>query len=163
MLLFSCSVVSDSLQPHGWQHTRLPCPSLSPWACSNSCPLSQWWHLITSSSVTPLLFLPSIFPSIRVISNDLTLCIRRPKYWSFNFSISPSNEYSGFPLGLTDFISLPPKGLSRVFSSTTVRKHQLFCVQPSLWFDSHICAYDYWKNHSLDYMDLCQQSDVSAF
>ena len=86
----------------------------------------------------PLLLLPSIFPSIRVFSNRSALCIRWPKDWSFSFSISPSNEYSGLiPLGLTGFISFVSKGLSRVFSSTTVQKHQ-FGAQLSLWSNSHI-------------------------
>ena len=82
----------------------------------------------------PLLLLPSIFPSIRVFSNGSVLCIRWPKYWSFSFSVSPSNEYSGliFPLGLTGWISLQSKGLSRVFSNTTVQKHQFFSTQLSL-------------------------------
>ena len=91
-LLFSHSVVSDPLWPHGLQHARLPCPSLSPRACSNSCSLSHSCHPTISSSVT--LFSSSIFPSIRVFSNELTLCIRWPEYWSFSFSISPSSEYS---------------------------------------------------------------------
>ena len=87
----------------------------------------------------PLLLLPSIFPSIGVFSNESALPIRWPKYGSFSFSISPSNEYSGwFPLGLTGLISLLPEGLSRVFSSTTVRKHQFFHAQLSLWSNSHI-------------------------
>jgi len=87
-------------------------------------------HLILCHS---LLLLPSIFPSIRVFSNESVLPIRWPKYWSFSFSISPSNEYSGlFPLGWTGWISLQSKGLSRVFSNTTVRKHQFFDAQLSL-------------------------------
>ena len=85
---FSCSVVSDSLQTHGLQHTRRPCPSATPGAYSNSCPSN---HLIFCH---PLLLLPLIFPSIRVFSNESVLCIRRPKHWSFSFSISPCNEYS---------------------------------------------------------------------
>ena len=89
---FSCSVMSNSLWLHGLQHTRLPCPSPTPGACSDSCPLSQWCHPAISFSGPPLLLLPSTFPSIRVFSNELVLCIRWPKYWSF--SISPSNEYS---------------------------------------------------------------------
>ena len=81
----------------------------------------------------PLLLLPSIFPSIRVFSNELALRIRWPKYWSFNFNISPSNEYSNwFPLGRTGWISLQFTRLSRVFSSTTVQKHQFFGTQLSL-------------------------------
>ena len=88
--------MSDSLWPHELQHARLACPSLSPGVCSDSCPLSQWCHPTISSSVTPLLLLPSIFPSIRVFSNKSALSFRWPKYWSFSFIISPSNEYSGF-------------------------------------------------------------------
>ena len=86
----------------------------------------------------PLLLLLSIFPSIRVFSNEMALCIRWPKYYSFSFSISPSSEYSGFPLGLTGWISLQSKGLSRVFSNATVQKHQFFSAQLSLWSNSHI-------------------------
>ena len=91
---FSRSVMSNPLRPHGLQHTRLPCPSPSPGAYSNSCP-SSWWCHPTLSSCCPLLLLPSILPSIRVFSNESVLCIRWPKYWSFSFGISPSNEYSG--------------------------------------------------------------------
>ena len=87
-------------------------------------------HLIPSC---PLLLPPSIFPSIRVFSSELVLCIRWPKYWSFCFSVSPSNEYS-----FTGWISLQSKGLSRVISNTTVQKHQFFNVQLSLWSNSHI-------------------------
>ena len=94
MLLFSGSVVSESLQPHGLQHSRRPCPSLSPsllklMSIESLMPSN---HLILS---LPLLLLPSIFPSIRVFSNESALCIKWPKHWSFSFSISPSNEYSG--------------------------------------------------------------------
>ena len=91
---FSQSVVSNSLRHHGLQHARLPCPSPIPRARSNSCPLSRWCHP-TISSCLPLPLPPSIFPSIRVFSNESVLCIRWPKYWSFKFSISPSSEYSG--------------------------------------------------------------------
>ena len=84
----TCSVMSDSLQPHGLQHARLPCPSPTPRACSNSCLLSQWCHPTISSSVGgPLILLRSIFPSIRVFSSESLLHIRRPKYWNFCFSI----------------------------------------------------------------------------
>ena len=91
-------------------------------------------HLLLCRS---LLLLPLIFPSIRVLPNELALCIRWPKFWSF--SISPSNEPQGsFPLALTGLISLLSKGLSRVFSNTTVQKHQFFGAQPSLWFNCYI-------------------------
>ena len=87
--------MSASLRPHGLQHTRLSCPSPFQRACSNACPLSLVMpsnHLILCR---PLLLLPSIFPCIRVFSNESVLCIKWPKYWSFSFSISPSKEYSG--------------------------------------------------------------------
>ena len=94
------------------------------------------YHLIFCR---PLLLLPSIFPSIRVFPNESVLHIRWQKYWSFSFSISPSNEYSGLiSLGWNSWISLLFKGLSRVFSQTTVQKHQFFSAQLSLWPNSHI-------------------------
>ena len=113
--------MSNSLQPHGLQHTRPPCLSPIPRIHQNPCPLSRWTmpsnHLLLCH---PLLLLPSIFPSIRVFSNESILCIRWPKYWSFSFS--PSSEYSGLsPLGLTCWISLQSKGLSRVFFKTSVQ------------------------------------------
>ena len=100
MVVFSRSVVSDSLLLHGLLHPRLPCPSLSPGVSSNSCPLSRWCSLlILCHSFLILcrshLFLPLVFPSIRVFSNRLVPNIRWPKYWSFSFSISPSSEHSG--------------------------------------------------------------------
>ena len=102
---FSCSVMSDSLQPQKLKHARLPRPSLSPRVCSDSCPLSRWCHPAISSSVSSLL-LPSVFPSIRVFSNESVLCIRWPKYWSFCFSISLSNEYSGLISFRMDWLDL---------------------------------------------------------
>ena len=93
---FSPSVMSNSLQPHGLQHARPPCPSPTPGVYPNACPLSQWCHPTISSSVVPFSsLLPSIFPSITVFSSESALCIRWPKYWSFSFNISPSNEHSG--------------------------------------------------------------------
>ena len=110
------------------------------------------WH--------PLLLLPSVFPSIGNFSNKSSVHIKWPKYWSFSFSISPSSEYSGLiSLRLTGLISLVSKGLSRVFSSTTVWRHQFFGVLPSLQSSSH----NNWEDHSLDSMHLCWQSNVSAF
>ena len=93
--MFSHSLVSDSLQPHGLQHFRLPCPSPSPRVCSGSKPSIR--SVMPSNHpilCCPLLLLPSIFPSIRVFSNELGLHIMCPQYWSFSFSISLSNEYS---------------------------------------------------------------------
>ena len=117
---FSGSVMSDSLWPHRLQHARLPCPSPTPRACSNSCPSSLWFHPTISSSVShPLLLLLLIFPSIRVFPNESVLRIKWQRNWSFSFSIVlPMNIQDWFPLGLTGLMSLQPKRLSRVFSST---------------------------------------------
>ena len=93
LLVFSCSVISDSLWPHGPQHTRLSCLSPSPGACSNSCPLNRWCHPTILFSAVPFFSCLQSFPASGFFSNELALCIRGPKYWSFN--ISPSNEYSG--------------------------------------------------------------------
>ena len=104
-------------------------------------------HLIISRS---FLLLPLIFPSIRVFSNELALHIRWPKYWSFSFSIIlPMNIQGWFPFRLTGLISLLSKGLSRVFSNTTVQKHQFFSIQFSSQSNSHT-IHDHRKNHSLD-------------
>ena len=92
---FNCSVVSDSLRPHEPQHTRTPCPSPTPRVYPNSCPLNQWCHPTISSSVLRFSSRLQSFPAFRVFSNQSVLHIRWPKYWSFSFSISPSNEYSG--------------------------------------------------------------------
>ena len=97
--------MSDSLWPHGLRHARPPCPSPTPRAYSNSCPLTQWCHPTISSSVSPSPP-PWVFPSIRVFSNESVLRIRWPKYWSFSFSISPSNEYSGLISFRTDWFDL---------------------------------------------------------
>ena len=97
----------DSLRSHGPQHTSIRCPSPAPRACSNSCPLGQWCHHLILSH--PLL-LPSIFPSIKVFSNESVLPIRRPKYWTFSFSISPSNKYSGVISFRIDWFDLAVQG-----------------------------------------------------
>ena len=119
---FSCSVMSDSLWPHRLCHARPPCPSPTPGVYPDSCPLSRWCHPTVSSSVIPSshlqsfpasgirachrLLSPSIFPSIRVFSNESVLRIRWPKYWSFSFSISPSNEHSGLISFRMDWLDL---------------------------------------------------------
>ena len=111
----------------------------------------------------PILLLLSVFPSIRVFSNELALRIRWSKYWSFSFSNSPSNEYLGlFPSGLAGLDSLLSKGLSRVFSSTTI---QVSVLWHSAFFMVQVLAsmHDYWKSHSFDYTELCQQSNDSDF
>ena len=138
VLLLSHSVVSNSLGPCGLQHTSLPCPSLSPGVCSNSCPLNQWCHP-TVSSCHPLLLLPSNFPSIRSFPmSRLSMSGNQSIRTSASELVHTMNIQSWFPLGLTCLISLLPKGLSRVFSGTIVRKHQFFCAQPSLWSNSHV-------------------------
>ena len=97
------------LWPHGLQHARLPCPSPSPGVCSDACPLSQWSHPTILSSVVPFSSCLMIFPNIRIFSNESALCIRWPNYWSFSFSISPSNEYLvliSFRIGWFDFLAV---------------------------------------------------------
>ena len=110
----------------------------------------------------PLLLLPSIFPSIRVFFNESVLCIRWPKYWSFSFSISPSNEYSELISFRIDwYIFLHPKGLSRVFSNTTVQKHQFFSVQ---FYCAILLLYEvYWRNKLRLKRWLSLQSDLSTY
>ena len=124
------SVVSNFLRPHELQHAKPPCPSPTPRVHSNSCPLSWWCHPAISSSVIPFSSCPQIPPSIRVFSSESTLRMRWPKYWSFSFSISLSTQ-DWSPLGWTGWIYLQCKGLARVFSNTTVQKHQFFSAQPS--------------------------------
>ena len=136
---FSRSVTSNSLWPHGLQHARLPCPSPTPRACSNlSIELAMPPnHLILCC---PLLLLPSVLANIRVFSNESVLCIRWPKYWSFSFSISPSNEYSGLiSFRIVWFNLLEVQGtLKSLLQHHTVQKHQFFGAQLSLWSNSHI-------------------------
>ena len=135
---FSCSIVSDSLRPRESQHARPPCPSPTPGVHPNSCieSVRPSSHLILCR---PLLLLPPIPPSIRVFSNESTLHMRWPKYWSFSFSISPSNEHQGLISLRMDWLtSLQSKGLSRVFSNTTAQKHQFFGAQLSSQSNSHI-------------------------
>ena len=161
---FSHSVVSDSLQPHGLQHSRLPCPSPTPGTCSNSCPL-------IGDAIQPSHPLSSPFPPAfdlsqhQDLSNESVLRIRLPKYWSFSFSISPSNEYSWLISFKIDcLISLQPKGLSSVFFNTTVQKHQFVSTMISFLYSPTLTSiHDYWKKHSLDKTDLCWQSNVCAF
>ena len=133
---FNCSVMSDSLQPHGLQHTRLPCPSPNPRACSNSCPLSWWCHPTISSSVVPFSSCPQSLPASEsfpmsqlftwgglstVVSALASFLPKKSQGWSHS-----------------EWISLQSKGLSRVFSNTTVQKHQFFGTQPSSQSNSHI-------------------------
>ena len=132
--------MSDSLWPHGLQHTRLPYPSPTPRvAQTRAHQVSDAFpHLILCC---PLLLLPSLFPIIRVFSNESVLQIRLPKYQSFSINISPSvGTQDSSPLGWTGLISLQSKTLSTVFPNTAVQKHPFFGAQLSLWFNSHIHA-----------------------
>ena len=141
IIQFSRSVVSDSLQPHGLQDARLPCLSPTPGACSNSCPCHWMASVMPFNQLIlchPLLLLPSIFPSIRVFSNESVLRIRWPKYWSFSFSISPSSEHSGlisFRMDWLDFLAVQGtlKSLLRHHSSkaSILRHSAFFTVQLS--------------------------------
>ena len=137
LLLFSCLVVSDSLWPHGLQHARLPCLSPSSGACSNSCPLSQWCHLTISSSIVPFSCLQSFPASGSFLMSRLFWLDGQSNGASASASV-PVSIQGWFPLGWTVLISLQSKGLSRVFSRTTVQKHRFFGAQPSLRSHSHI-------------------------
>ena len=145
---FSSSFMSNSLQPHRLQHVRVPCPSPSPGACSNSCPLSQWCHPIISFSVVPF--------SSCLKSSPASGSFQMSHFFasggqiigvSASASILPMNILDCFPLGLSFLISLQSKGLSRFFSNTTVQKHQFFSTQ--LYRPNLTSVLDYWKNHSL--------------
>ena len=129
---FSCSVIIDSLQPQGLQHTRPPCPSATSGAYLNSCPSSQWCHPTISSSVIPFSHLQSFPASGSFPMSQFFTSGGRSIGVSASTSVFPMNIQDWFPLGLTGWISLQSKGLSRVFSSTTVQKDQFFCTQLSL-------------------------------
>ena len=125
---FSCSVVSDSLQPYESQHARPPCPSSTPGVHINPRPSSRWCHPAISSSIVPFSSCPQSLPASESFP---TLHTRLPKYWSFSFSLIPPKKSQGWsPSEWTDWISLQSKGLSRVFSNTTVQTHQFFGTQP---------------------------------
>ena len=155
--------MSDSLPPHGLQHARLHCPSLSPWVCSDSCPLSQWCHPTTSSSVSPFSSCRQCFPA----SGSFTVS------WLFassgqsvgvsaSVSVLPVNFQAWFLLGCINLICLLSRGFSRVFYSTEVWKHLIFSTR-LLYGLALISIHDYWKNHSFDYKDVCWQSGVFVF
>ena len=130
---FSRSVMSDSLRPHGLQHARPPCPSPTTGACSNSCPSSQWCHPTISSSVVPFSSWLQSFPASESFQMRQFFASGDPSIGvSSSTSVLPMNIQDWFPLGWTGWISLQSKGLSRVFSNTTVQKHQFFSAQLSL-------------------------------
>ena len=145
---FSCSVVSNSLWPHGLQHARLPCPSSIPRACSDSCPLRQWCHRSILSSVIPFSSCLQSSPCSSCLQSFpasgyfpvtqlFTSCGHSIRV-SASTSVLPMNIQDWFPLGWTGWTSFQSKGLSRVFSNTTVQKHQFFSTQLSLHSNSHI-------------------------
>ena len=136
---FSGSVVSDSLLPHGLQHTRLPCPSPTPSACSNSCPLSWWCHPTISSSVAPSSLAFNLFQHpglLQWVGSSHQVA----KYWTFSFSISPSNEYSeliSFRMDWFDLLAVQGT-LKSLLQHSSLRASILWW---SLWFNSHICKW----------------------
>ena len=144
--------MSDSLRPHGLQHSRLPCPSPTPGACLK-LKLMSIESLMPSNYLIlccPLLLLPPISPSIRVLSKESALLIRWPKYWSFSFTISPSSEYSGmisFRMDWLDLLAVQGtlKSLLQHHSSKASILRCCFLCSPTL-----TSIHDYWKNHSLD-------------
>jgi len=154
---FSCSVMSDSLWSHGLQLTSFlfynkinpgdfPCPSPTPGAFSNSCPSSQWSHLTISSSAVPFFSCLQSFPTSESFPvSQFFKSGSQSIGASASASVLPMNIQDWFPLGLTGLIALLSKGLSRVFSNTTVQNHQLFSAQLSLWSNSH----PYWKSLAL--------------
>ena len=146
----SHSVMSDSLQPHGLQHARPPCQSPIPGVYSKSCPLSLWCNPVISSSVVALSScLQSFSASGSFQMSRLFASGGKSIGVSASASALPMNIQDWFPLGWTDWIFLPSKGLSRVFSNTTVQKHQ-FLVLSFLYGPTLKSIHDYWKNHSLD-------------
>ena len=136
---FSRSVMSDSLQPDGLQHARLPWPSPTPRAYSNSCPLCRWCHPTISSSAVPFSSCLQSFPASGSFQMSWFFVSGGQSIrTSASASVLPMNIQDWFPLGWTSLISLKSKGFSRVFSNSTVQKHQFFSAQPSLWSGSYI-------------------------
>ena len=129
------------------------CPLLSSWIYSNSCPLIWWYDPTTSSSVTPFSSCPQSFPASGSFPKS-PLFTSSSLSTGISASVLPVNIRGWFPLGLTGLISFLSKGLSRIFSNTTVQRHQFFSTQPSLWSTSYI-VHNYWKNHSFAYTDFC--------
>ena len=162
---FSSSVMSNSLWLHESQHARPPCPSPTPRVYSNSCPLSRWCHPAISSSVIPFSSCPQSLPASESFPMSQLLHMRWPKYWSFSFSIIPSKEIPGlisFRMDWLDLLAVQGtlKSLLQHHSSkASIFWHSaFFTVQLS-----HPSIHDHRKNHSLDWTELCWQSNVSAF
>ena len=150
---FSCSVVSDSLWPHGSQPTRLPCPSPILKDYSNSCPLNQWCQPTISSSVIPFSsHLQSLSASVSFPMNEFFAS--GGQNIESSASVLPIFSTNWFPLGLTDLISLLFKGISWVFSNKTVQKHQFFSDQLFLWFNFNIRIVQFISVQSLSHVQL---------
>ena len=159
---FSRSVMSDSLPSHELQHARPPRPLPTPGVHPNSRPLSQWCHPTISSSVIPFSSRPQSFPTSGSFPmSQLFASGGQSIGVSASTSVLPMNTQDWSLLGWTGWISLQSRGPSRVFSNTTIQKHQFFSPQSSLWSNSHIHTW-LLENHSFDYMNFCWQSDVSA-
>ena len=154
--------MSDSLWLHGLQHSRVLCLPLSPGFCSNSCPLTQWCYLTISSSAALFFCFQSVPASGLFLMSQIFASGGQRIGASASASFLPMNIQSGFPLGLTGLISLQAKGLLRVFSSTTIWKHNSLSFG-LLYVPPLTSVHDYWKNQSFDCMDLCWPSDVGAF
>ena len=160
---FSCLVMSNSLRPHGLQHSRLPCPSPVPKACSNSCPSSQWGHPIISSFVIPFFScLQSFQASGSFQMSEFFTSGGQSIGLSASASVLPMNIQDWLPLGWTGLISFSP-GDSQEASPTPPFKSINSSVLSFLFGPTLTSIHDYWKNHSFDYTDICQQSNVSAF
>ena len=161
---FSRLVVSDSLRPHEPQHARPPCPSPTPGVYSNSCSSSRWCHPAISSSVVPFASCPQLLPASGSFPmNQLFAWGGQSIGVSASASVLPMNTQDWSPSGWTSWISLQSKGLSRVFSNTTVQKHQFFGAQAFFTVQLSHPHMTIGKNHSLDQIDLHWQSNVSAF
>ena len=162
--LYCCCSVAKScltLRSHGLQYAKLPCPSPSPRVCPSSCPLHQWCHPTISPSVTLFSFCLQSFPATRSFPMS-QLFASGGQSTGASAPVLPMSIQGWFPLRLTDLISLLSKGLSGVFFSATVWKHQFFDFLPSFWSSSHICTWLLERYQPWLY-GHCQQSDVFAF
>ena len=158
-MLLSHSVMSSSLRPHGLQHSRLPCPSVSPRIRSNSCPLSQWFHPTISSSVAR--FCPQSFPAPGPFPMS-QLFVSGGQSIIASASVLPVNIQDWFPSGLTGLIFLQSKGFLNF--SPAPECESISSLALSLLYGPTLTSiHDYWKNHSFDYTDLYWQNDISAF
>ena len=137
LLFFSCWLVTYSLWHHGLQHARLPCTSLSPRVCANSCPLNQWCHPTVSSSVVPFSSCPQCFPASGSFQMSQFFTDGQIIGFSASTSVLPMNTQDWSAFGWTGWVYLWSKGLSTVFSNITIQKHQFFSAKLCLWSNSH--------------------------